>query len=278
MPCLVARSPQETFPNAGPAEVLEARKITVGWASPALGGGDEDRAGGRDETCAFKVRNAWGEVLVRDRVRDVVPHLLGGQFDRRVEIDSPHVLKVPAQHRLTSLPHEQTLSIRKIASNQLPKLCELTHTVRCRNEPTARAQNARQLRESAVNVRHVVQHEVRGRSIEDPGIERKLLNVPDPRIHPARDCQLNHPRRLIKRDDLDPYIQKPLSKLAAATANLDYPPRANGNDRIEGDVLRLRSAPTSPQRDPTRKASFVSVLTTNGIRIVLLRRDPALIT
>jgi hypothetical protein len=247
------------------------------WASPELCGGDEDRAGGRDETCAFKVRNAWGEVLVRDRVRDVVPHLFGGQFNRRVEIDSPHVLKVPAQHRLTSLPHEQALAIREIASDQLPKLCELTHTVRCRNEPTARAQDARQFRESAVNVRHVIQHEVRSRGLKDPGIERKLLNVADPRIHPTRDCQLNHPRRLIERDDLDPDIQQPLSKLAAATANLDYSPRATGNDRIEGDVLWLRSCPTGPQSDPARKASFVCVLTTNGIRVVLLRHDAALI-
>jgi hypothetical protein len=32
----------------------------------ASSGGDEDRAGGRDDTCAFKVRNTFGKVLVRD--------------------------------------------------------------------------------------------------------------------------------------------------------------------------------------------------------------------
>jgi hypothetical protein len=123
----------------------------------------------------------------------------------------------------------------------------------------------------------VVEHEVRDCGVEGLGLERKRLSIADPRIHPARDRQLNHSRRLIERDDVNPFLQKPLSELAAATANLDHSPRPSSGDPIESDLLRLRPCPTSPQRDPVQEARLVGVLTANGLRVVLLTRDAALI-
>jgi len=76
------------------------------------------------------------------------------------------------------------------------------------------------------------------------------LNITDACIHTARQRQLDHPPRLINRNDCDPFVKKPLSELAAATANLDHSAGPSVKDVIEGDILRLNPRPPSPQRDP----------------------------
>jgi hypothetical protein len=122
----------------------------------------------------------------------------------------------------------------------------------------------------------VVQHEVRDGGVECPGVERKRLNITDACIDAARQRQLDHPSRLVDRHDLDPLAEKPLSELAAATANLDHSAGPSPYDVIERDILWLGPGPSSPQRDPPREAGLVGVLTPNSLRIVLFRCDPAL--
>jgi len=58
-------------------------------------------------------------MLVRDRVRDVVPHVLGGEPECRFEIDPVYIREVRPQQVLAGLPHEQTPAVREVAPGEL---------------------------------------------------------------------------------------------------------------------------------------------------------------
>ena len=92
-----------------------------------------------------------------------------------------------AQQILPRLAREQPPAIGKVATGKLPNLCELPHTVRRRDQPPPGAHDARELRQSAVQVRHVIEHEVRDRDVELPVAERELLDITEAGIDPRAD-------------------------------------------------------------------------------------------
>src|SRR6266571_281258 len=142
-------------------------------------GGDEDRARCGHDPHALEVRYSLCKMPVRNRMRDVGLHLRGGELERRFEIDPPYLREVRPQELLTGLPHEETPAVGKVAPGELPKLRELPDAVRRRYKPAAGRQDACELGKSLVEVRHVIEHEVRDCGVEHACGEGELLDVAD---------------------------------------------------------------------------------------------------
>ena len=124
------------------------------------------------------------------------------------------------------------LERRRAAADEVAQLLEVEARVRRRDECPARTQHARDLRQAAIEVRHVVEHPRRDDDVEGRVRERKRLHVRDARIDPTFRRELDHPRREVDRDDLRPGLARdPLGELAPAAAHLEDAPRSGCDDR-----------------------------------------------
>jgi hypothetical protein len=77
------------------------------------------------------------------------------------------------KHQLAGLAHEQVGPIGQVAADQLPQLRKLTHAVGRRDEYATGSQDASDLCQAAIEIRNVIQHEVRHRHVEAPVCEQK---------------------------------------------------------------------------------------------------------
>lgn len=137
------------------------------------------------------------------------------------------------------------------------------------DENATRSENARELRETPVEIGDVVEHEVRDGRVEARSREGQLLDVADARVDSSRRRQLGHARRLVDRDDLDPGSDEGLGKLASAAAHLDHPLRCRGHRLGEGNLLWLGPGPSRPEREPRREPRLVGIFAPHGVRVVL---------
>src|SRR5581483_10954793 len=217
-----------------------------------------------------EVRHAVDEVLVGDRVRDVVAHVLAAHLDRArgvVYLDRAIPL---AEVRRSVLAEEEPLALAEVAADEIPHLLQLTPPVRDRDE---RRRDTRQLAEGAFEIRHVVEHEVRYGRVERVVGERQLLHVGDSGLDAAGARELDHVLGLVGRDDVEPGSGEALGVLAAAAADLQHARRSQREERVEGDVERGRPDPPRPQRLPAGEPGVVGVLAPDDLRVVLRAHD-----
>src|SRR5206468_1094586 len=80
-------------------------------------------------------------------------------------------------------------------AEELAELLEMVRIVRHRHQPAAGTENARQLAERPVDVRHVVEHPGRDRAVEGSVLEGKILDVADARGDAPAPGEVDHSRR-----------------------------------------------------------------------------------
>ena len=93
--------------------------------------------------------------------------------------------ELPSEHFLAVLASEGVVRLRRLA-DEGPELGEVPGAVRDGDQPAARTKHAVELRDRPVDVGNVVEHPGGDGCVEAPILERKLLDVADCGLDPAR--------------------------------------------------------------------------------------------
>jgi hypothetical protein len=120
----------------------------------------------------------------------------------------------------------------------------MRHPVGRRDE---RRRDTRQFGQRPADVRDVVEHEVGRCDVKLAVGKRQVLHVADLRVDVPGAGELDHPLRLVDRDDLEAATQQPLCQLPAAAADLQHARRRQSDDLLDGDVERLRARARGPE-------------------------------
>ena len=127
-----------------------------------------------------------------------------------------------------------------LTTEQVPQLVHVGRAERRSDKAPAGSEDARQLAHAEIEIGHVVEHPVRGDTVERVVLERQLLHVGDLRVDPAGARQLDHALRDVDRDDLRAELAlDALGELAHAAADVEESLRTRLAHRLEDDVFRI---------------------------------------
>src|SRR5919197_4189309 len=243
---------------------------------PMLLPGDEDGAVAGD-THGLAERRHLHQRAERVPARGEAAH--GGvvHHDRAVRIAAVDAREMPAEYLVAVLAAEVEAPDPRSHASQLEQLSEVVDGIRDRDENAARPQHARELPQTAVELRDVVEHPGREGGVELAVLEWERLHITDARVDALRPLHLDHRLGLVDADELGAQnVDDPLGELPLAAADLEHSARLRGRDRLEGELARIVSLGVDVNRLPSTQLVWRRVLLADERRVVRRQRRAAL--
>src|SRR5581483_10488095 len=170
--------------------------------------------------------------------------------------------EVTAQLRLAVLGVEHALEAGHQHAEQVPQLLYVPNRVGHGDEMPARLQDARELRERAVDIGDVVEHPRRNDHVEARIGKRQVLRVTDVRLRDAPSTrELDHAFGLIEeRDPRTELCLHALGELPLTSPDLEHPQRPQRRKHVPQHALCVRAIGIGPERLPRAQVRLARVL------------------